>query len=850
MKFLDLDTGYSFDGLWYNYTDWTDWTIEQRVIPDNCDVCKTDLLLIDKKKYDNIKNTDIFEIRYSSVLNRMAAGNPSSNPNNWYETFATEQTCWIATRVKNTQTKGYTFWFPKEQSVGITYTMPICILTETDKPIELYVEENNVFSFVKHVEVETTVDGYTFHDPIYTHSLTTEPENIGKYYAHVFNIACCAQEVGEYICKVNVGEVGFIRVGADLYGEYEPVYINLSNFGVELPDTIQKAIYDSNVHEDCKDHILINRKYKELLSNYWDVVANKGSYKSLKNSLEWFEWDDSLNIKEIWKHNEAGRNIFDDREIMSIFENKILDRFTNFIKTSYVSIFCSLQNELDTYDSEYNPELEAAILKWSKNDIQLKIALLAKFFGIYFMPIHMSILHATAEDKVFTNTIKTIHGSEIKRDDCFGDFEYVECNIKDNAIYKMTNVRAQVTNDTVLGVKYPDTRVFGVDKFPKDAVIDEESIRTFAVQYYSGPGVIVPIRLTIPNQNLSDYIKETHITYNDENGIEQTIVSNDIFKVKKNVVNINFNFLAKTPQNYTIRFTFIFASSKTITRSVEFTVEDTDNITINLYKVHAKDDSEGFTKADFNDYSNSKYFYKIQNNGKESYYTQYLPYLLPSHELYNTYNGIKLNRVIIVDFREDNIICNKEFHDEYEHDSHNVFYLRAIMYDDYLEYAKYDESDPENVKLTYLIYISKKFFSAPPKELYNNKYGYNYRVIRDDLGFFPQFHYLELIKTNDKFEDFTVNPYEAFCCAVEINTEDGVKDFRYGHMIDSAEWTLYNQSNDFTIERYASTQSPFMANTTKNALPSGYYDISFKYSLVNGKTNKYTLNSAFRINKM
>lgn len=850
MKFLDLNTGYSFDGLWHNYTDWGDWIIEKRIIPDDCDVCKTKLLEIDKNKYDSITDTDIFEIRYSSVLNKYAADNPSNKPSNWYKKFETTQTCWIAKRYKNVQTKGYTFWFPKEQSVGITYTLPICILTENDSPITLKIEQNSVFSFIKHTEQETIIDGYAFNEPIYTNSLTTEPENIGKYYAHVFNVACCAKEVGEYICKINIGEEGFIRVGADFYGEYEPIYINLSNFGVELPDTIQKAIYDSNVHEDNKDNILINRKYKELLSNYWDVIANKGSYKSLKNSLEWFEWNDSLSIKEIWKHTEANKSIFDDREVMSIFENKIMDSFTNFIKTSYISIYCSLQNELDEYDDEYNPALEAAVFKWSKNDIQLKIALLAKFFGIYFMPIHMSILHATIEDKVFTNTIKTIVGTENKRDDCFGDFEYVECNIKDNALYKMTNVRTQVTNDTLFGIKYPETKCFGVDIFPKDSLIDEESIRTFATQYYSGPGVIVPIQLTIHNQKISDFIKETRITYTDENGIEQVIVFNDVFKVKNNKVTIKFNFLAKTAQKYNMYFTFIFGSSKTINHSIEFTVDDTDNITLNLYKVHAKDDSEGFTKADFNDYSIYKYFYKIQNDNKENYYTQYLPYLLPSHELYKNYNGIKLNRVIIVDFRNDNIICNKEFHDEYKHDSHNVFYLRAIMYDDYLEYAKYDESDPENVKLTYLIYISKKFFSEPPKELYDNKYSYNYKVIRDDLGFFPQFHYLEKLDAYNKIDDFTIAPYEAFCCAVEINTENGVKDFKYGHLLNEAEWTIVNNSSDFRIERYASTQSPFMANTSKNVLPAGYYDISFKYSLVNGKTNSYNLNSAFRINKM
>ena len=847
MKFLDLNTGYSFDGLWRNYTDWSAWNIEQRIIPDECDTCKAELLRIDANKYKNITNTDIFEIRYSSMLNKNAIGNPTNNPNNWYNEFDANQTLWIATRSKNTQTKGYTFWFPNEQSINITYTMPICVLTKTAAPLVLSMEENEVFSFIKHNQTDVDIDGYMFHEPVYSFELTTEPESIGKYYAHVFNVSCHGQEIGEYICKINIGDEGFIRVGADLYGEYEPVYINLSNFGVEIPESVQKAIYDANVHEDLKDNILINRKFKELLSNYWDVLANKGSYASLKNSLEWFEWDDNLNIKEIWKHYEAGRTIFDDREIMSIFENKIKDTFTNFIKTSYVSIYCSLQNELDTFDSEYNPELEEAVLKWSQNDIQLKIALLAKFFGIYFMPIHMSILHATIEDKVFTNTIKMIHANEFKRDDCFGDFEYVECNIKDNAIYKISNVRAQVTPDTVFGIKYPDTRFFGVDTFPKDAVLDEENIKTFSTQYYAGPGTIIPIKLTIPNQKLSDFVKETRISYTSDSGTEEILIVNDIFKVKKGAININFNFLAKTAQKYTLRFTFIFASCKTITRTVEFTVEDSDNVTINMYRIHAKDDNNGFTKDDFMDQTIHKYLFRRQNDKSQDYHTQYLPYLHPTHELYNSYNGIKLNRVIIVDLRNDNIICNKKFHNEYEHDAHNVYFLRAIMFDDYLEYARYDESDPENIKLKYLIYISKRFFVEPPKELYNNKYGYNYQVTRDDLGFFPQFHYLEPLKNSMDADDFTIYPFEAFCCAVEINDGNKVKDFKYGHLIDDSEWSFYNQTESESIELLSSVQAPFIANRANKTLTPGYYDISFKYSLTNGITNEYILNSAFRI---
>ena len=80
--------------------------------------------------------------------------------------------------------------------------------------------------------------------------------------------------------KLNNKEKEAIKVAIDAYGEDESLYINLSNNGLEIPYTIQKAIYESNVHEDNPDIILVNRKSKALLSNYWDILANKGSYKS------------------------------------------------------------------------------------------------------------------------------------------------------------------------------------------------------------------------------------------------------------------------------------------------------------------------------------------------------------------------------------------------------------------------------------------------------------------------------------------------------------------------------------------------------------------------------------------
>lgn len=759
----------------------------------------------------------------------------------------------------DTQQKGYIFWFPNEQSIGLTYTMPIAFVGD-ENPVTITIEDNDIFSFITNSSEQIIVDDYIFDGkPVYSKTITTEPEKVGDKYVHIFNVACCAQQAGEYICKVNIGDEGYIRIGADMYGECEPAYINLSNMGVEIPTGVQKAIYDANVHEDEIDNILINRKFKELLSNYWDIVANKGSYKSLSNSLEWFEWEDILKIREIWKHAEAGRTIFNDEDILSVFEDRIENTVNNFVRTTYISLYCSLQEETDNYDLEYNPEIAATVLKWSRNDVQLKIALLAQFFGIYFMPLHMSLLHAVAEDIVFTNTIKSITGAEVKHDDCFGDFTCVECNIKDNNLYKITNVRTQVTPDTIFGNPinlFDDDLIhFGVDVFPKnyvDAYINASVSDSFAKRYYTGPGVVIPITMTIPNQSPNDFIKQTIVSYTTNSGIRKSFEFYDIFAAHNNDINIAFNLLLTSAAKYNICFTFILGSSKTVTHNITLNVEDVDNLNINIYKIHAKNDINGLTYEDFVDNSCNKYLFQIQNQSTlnendrlSKTYKQYLPYLLPDDPNYTTYNGIKLSRTIIVDVQNKNGLNRPMSTSEIES-------LRSLMVINYLEFVRYEYEEVNGrpvMKLnngqpviSYLVYVSKKFYAKTPAALSNKSYN----VIRNDLGFYPQFHYLEKME-GTSIDNYTVKYGEAVCCAAEINDNGKIKDFRYGHLINDVEWTFFNHLTNETIQHNASSRMPFIAKSSQDTMHPGYYDVSFKYSLTNGTTGECRLDSAFRI---
>jgi hypothetical protein len=306
------------------------------------------------------------------------------------------------------QQNGYIFWFPNEQSVKITYTMPICIYTDIAEPLNLTIENNDIFSFIEHDTEDTDCGGFIFKTPKYSLTHKTHPELIDDMYAHVFYVSCKSDNALEAVCKLQIDKYGFIKIGADFYDEYEATYVNLSNFGIELPDYVQKAIYDSNVHEDYKDNILINRKFKELLSNYWDVVANKGSYKSLINSLDWFEWGNNLRLREIWKYHNGNKFFFDDKAVCSLLENKYMSALSSFIKTTYFSLYASIYDDDTSYDSEMNPNLKAVVHKWGKEDLALKISLFAEFFETFFMPIHTSVLHGCIEDVVYTNTIKTV----------------------------------------------------------------------------------------------------------------------------------------------------------------------------------------------------------------------------------------------------------------------------------------------------------------------------------------------------------------------------------------------------------------------------------------------------------
>ena len=334
----------------------------------------------------------------------------------------------------------YVHWFQQEMSIGLIYTHNIYILSDHNKLNIRFDDPSSVFHIL---DIKGKYSKYNDITRTNIDIIGDTVAGVSGTYVYQIHFSATSQIANQFISSLVItggNESINIVLGADFYDQNESLYINLANMGVELPFSIQKSIYTSNINEDKIDHILLNRKMKELLSNYWDIVANKGSYKSLINSLKWFEWGDLIRIREIWEHEDFGRIVYSDRDLCSVMRDKYDDSYMATKKTTNVALYMTMQNILNDFDAEGNPSLVNISNKWSINDLMAKICLLGNFYKTYFMPIHLNLFRATIENIAFSNTIKLLTGTLQSREDYLYNIHEFKCNIQDNQEFVLSNV--------------------------------------------------------------------------------------------------------------------------------------------------------------------------------------------------------------------------------------------------------------------------------------------------------------------------------------------------------------------------------------------------------------------------
>lgn len=256
-------------------------------------------------------------------------------------------------------------------------------------------------------------------------------------YAYQLIIMCRSDVEGEFIETFYINSVPY-KVGAEFYGENESLKINLANQGTEIPSIVGKAIYGTDLYEENVDWVLLNRKFRELLVSHLDIMDNKGSYKSLYNALKWFEYDNLVELREVWRFNTPDGAKYYDRPIQTIVNEEVTDRMFNSAKTTYFSLrhlkrrivghedkpvefewigskpstfalkptspnietenVAIYEDTTYDYDPDSNIELKGLACKWTEDEMKLKMVLLGNFFETYFMPVHTDLIRSVVED--------------------------------------------------------------------------------------------------------------------------------------------------------------------------------------------------------------------------------------------------------------------------------------------------------------------------------------------------------------------------------------------------------------------------------------------------------------------
>lgn len=125
---------------------------------------------------------------------------------------------------------------------------------EPEVRAELLGQEGNLVCYIyKHVG--QTTDWGQVEDVLSTSATLTPTQ--GDWYQLI--LVGKSELDGEYIIDLSLnGEL--YKVGCEFHGENEALSINLANKGFEVPNTISKALYNTDLYEEKPDWLVLNRK--------------------------------------------------------------------------------------------------------------------------------------------------------------------------------------------------------------------------------------------------------------------------------------------------------------------------------------------------------------------------------------------------------------------------------------------------------------------------------------------------------------------------------------------------------------------------------------------------------------
>jgi len=786
----------------------------------------------------------------------------------------------------------YIHWMEGQLSVGLWYTIKLMFVSDQQIIQTSELPEDSIYRFVTPDVYDPSYEGVELDlSTISARSImsTGISMNFGDpptvWYIHQILLVCKSDNAGEYIENFTIGD-DVVAVGVDLYDLDETLQINLSNRGLELPLSIQKAFLETNINEDDVNYALINRKFKELVSNFIDIVDCKGSYKSLYNSLKWFEWGESTKLYEVWK----GNNMYIEKELKPVLSNIYSSFLSTYRKTTHLSLITAVQKLsqniiVDPSDSDFNDRnpnvedlrwsadfnsdfdndfsntnlsIQKILNKWSKEELALKVSLLGLFFERYFMPIHLDLKRACIECLATTNQIKILSGSHKNKWHYHEDTGII--NIDMDHTVTLGNVdTVAVGPDTVFGrslsnadmaaglkVKQP----IGVDYLRNIGLNNDSEIAPFFLQLKGGVGVVVPIKVKVKLPE-DDAIKTENIcVYRYRDGQDTPIQSQttDYRLYKPNdegYVEFSFNLFSDQEEKVSFTIMLVSISGHVWTRSSSYEAVDPAGSYLDIYNV--TNNSMGFESVD-EWISNNKFVpwnsqfspYSSPNDQSPKSIIQYLPYQETQTSLFN-------QLIVIENLPLDPDATPPTWDTEWMSNS--------TITSDFWVIGRSDSAVTKD-NPRYALLIAKtpgKFIQSKTAfvSTYGNLIGTNFsqgNIKRFNMIYIPQLQNYTNIESDSgiiSLNQYTFSQTDLLCIVPQFRRTVANK-------IDASSvfWEYENKTTLEKIHTHTPIQTPLVTNNTALLLSPGYWTVTMYYKF-NGSNeiHKLTKNSAFKIIK-
>lgn len=369
------------------------------------------------------------------------------------------------------------------------------------------------------------------------------------------NITLNSKKAGPHVRNLNMYHVAngtktliaVIEVYGEVVQEDERLKVLLQNFGASLSESDFMLFKDHDISEMSPDHILLNRKRKELLLELHNIKPFVGTYKAVLNAIDFFGYD-KLTLKEYWLNIDSSVKNFGKLFAVPVANSSVRGEgirkklafklpSNTMKKTSKFSLVYRLNEVNGTFDEWDIPNV-TEVFDYTPEEVLIKLYGLKSKLQKEYLPLQAKIIDITAEGDYFTQ--RNINVWNIQNSiDFFSEGHDVKFNVVPDSrelfiedLSMVLKPTLDQNNDTSNYTTFLNLGIGGEDNLTADQRFElKDSIRTFYETYHDRElhsyNANIPIGCPIlldGTESFDDIWDEAQFTWEDAHNPNDTLL--------------------------------------------------------------------------------------------------------------------------------------------------------------------------------------------------------------------------------------------------------------------------------------------------------------------------------------